>query len=151
MAADYNSDNRDNHSRFDNYAGRGQDTRENRYDDRRPASRPREGYNSRGQKTGVYIGADTFGIFLDSKTRNQFRGKQDKMRRDAREDRFGDWYADPNRYHRFKRSSWHRRDCFPVSRHAYDQRGRRVKVGATMCYTRDGRTYIAEGSRRIYR
>lgn len=151
-AAEYNGDRRppsSNGNQRDHDSRRERNDNAVRPDSRHPESRPSDPV--RGHKTGIYIGADTFGIFLDTQSRHQHRGNQDKMRRDAREDRFGDWYADPNRYHRFKRSSWHKRDCFPVSRHAYDQRGRRVTVGATMCYTRDGRTYIAEGSRRTYR
>ena len=147
-AAEYNGDKRPPSSNGD---PRDHDSRQDRNgpDSRPPVSRPSE--PARVHKTGVYVGADTFGIFLDTQSRNEHRGNQDKMRRDTREDRFGDWYADPNRYHAYRRSSWNKRDCFPVSRHAYDQRGRRVTVGATMCYTRDGRTYIAEGSRRTYR
>jgi hypothetical protein len=98
---------------------------------------------------GVYIGPDaSFGIYLDTDSRNHFRYRGAPPRR---WDRYGHWYADPNRYRRFDRVRWTNRDCFPVSRWAYDRRGRDVRVVATRCYRRNGTTYVVPGSQRRIR
>jgi opacity protein-like surface antigen len=103
-----------------------------------------------GGKAGIYVGADSFGIYLDSNAHDKNWRRHTEMRRDAHEDHFGDWYADPNRYHAYNRNRWHKNDCFPVSRHAYDRWGHRVTNVAMMCYKRNGRSYIVPESRRTY-
>ena len=41
------------------------------------------------------------------------------------------------------------RACHPTSKTGYDAFGRRARIGGTMCYNRDGRPYVVEGSRYI--
>lgn len=116
-------------------------------------SRPDDQQPSRGTqggKPGIYVGADSLGIYLDANARDKNWRRHAEMRRNAHEEHFGDWYADPNRYRVYNRTRWHQNDCFPVSRHAYDRQGRRVTNVAMMCYKRNGRTYIVPESRRTY-
>lgn len=109
---------------------------------------PRRG--TQGGKAGIYVGPDNFGIYLDRNSHDNNWRRHVQMRRDAHEDHFGDWYADPNRYRVYNRASWHKNDCFPVSRHAYGRQGHRVTNVAMMCYKRNGMTYIVPESRRTY-
>lgn len=102
-------------------------------------------------RAGVYVGSDSFGIYLDSGSRDYDRGRHHDQRWRSPENRFGDWYADPNRYRKYNKARWSERDCYPVSRRAYDRRGQIVTHVATMCYRRNGDSYIVPGSSRVYR
>jgi len=96
------------------------------------------------ERAGIHIGPNSFGIYLDHGARERWRGKPP-----ARWQRYGDWYADPNHYRPYNRARWTRNDCFPVSRWAYDRRGRDVRIVARMCYRRDGSVFEVPGSQRV--
>ena len=99
---------------------------------------------------GVYVGPHgQFGVYLDDNSRRDNRNRPEA--RDPRWPTYGDWYADPNRYREYNRANWNRRACYPVSRYAYDRRGRDVRVVATMCYRRDGTKYTVPGSEHVVR
>jgi hypothetical protein len=104
---------------------------------------------SAADAAGIYIGPNGFGIYTDSNTRRYYEQRHEQH--DARWDTYGDWYADPNHYHAFDRARWRANDCFPVSRYAYDRRGRDVRMVATMCYRRDGSKYTVPGSEHMVR
>lgn len=109
-----------------------------------------QGRDDHGNKPGIYVGGDSFGIYLDSRARKDDQRRKEDLRHQPPAQNFGGWYADPNRYHSFDRSSWNKRDCFPVSRRAFDKHGRQVTNAAVMCYKKNGQTYIVPDSRRTF-
>ncbi len=90
-------------------------------------------------KPGVDLGADPMGMYLDDAARTA-RPKTTMA------ESLSHWYADPNSYHPFNKVTWHKDDCFPVARRAYDQRGQQVTDTARMCYRDTGDTYIQDGT-----
>lgn len=91
---------------------------------------------------GIDVGMDNYGIYLDETAQ-----KMHPMEK-AAWDNFGHWYADPNFYHPYNKANWHEKDCFPVARRAYDQRGQQVMNVASMCYKNTGMAFITDGSRK---
>ena len=93
-----------------------------------------------GNRPGVDLGADPImGVYLDEAAREAH--PQGQMAGNA-----SHWFADPNNYHPFNKVTWHKDDCFPVSRRAYDKSGQQVTDTARMCYKETGGTFIADGS-----
>ena len=91
---------------------------------------------------GVYVGPDSFGLYVNNGNHKNFRRAPSN---------FGVWYADRMRYRPFIRARWNNNVCFPVTKYGYSDYGRQVLIKATMCYDRFGKTYVVPGSRRIVR
>ncbi|MGQ0741513.1 MAG: hypothetical protein ACT4OG_04355 [Alphaproteobacteria bacterium] len=92
---------------------------------------------------GVYIGPDSFGLYLGNAPRHRHYGRAPST--------YGMWYADRIRYRPYMRARWNARQCFPVTKYGYSDWGRPVLIRATMCYDRFGRRYVVPGSRHIVR
>ncbi len=149
-AADHHRDRRDD--RYD----RRRDRRDDRYDHRR--DRRGDRYHRRRDRrdnvdVGIYIGSDSFGLYLsrdEYRKRDRYRKRRYRDRRWAydyqhRYPRAGHWYTgrDYARYHRGRR-------CHPVFKRGY-HRGRPALFRAKACYDRRGNYYIKRGSRRLVR
>lgn len=110
----------------------------------------------------IYIGPDEFGIYIDGGHDDHWRHNRHNYHRRDRWDRhsrwdssdrwFGHWYAEPTYFNwdRHDRRYRHGRDCHPVTKYGY-HRGRPALIGATMCYKRNGNSYIVKGSRHLIR
>ena len=92
---------------------------------------------------GVYVGPDSFGLYVNNGRHKQFNARTPSN--------FGMWYADRGRYRPFVRARWNTNACFPVTKYGYNDYGRQVLIKATMCYDRFGKSYVVPGSRRIVR
>jgi hypothetical protein len=95
------------------------------------------------ENLGVYVGPDSFGLYVNKAPKHRFRGHAPSY--------YGGWYADRHRYHPFIRARWNARECFPVTKYGYSDWGRPVLIRATMCYDRFGKTYVVPGSRKVIR
>lgn len=108
---------------------------------------------------GIYIGPDSFGIYVSSGHRDYWR--DDRRRYDRRHHGkykrwdgaylYGHWYAEPRYFRwdvRHRRYVHHGRGCHPVFKIGFEH-GRRVKIGAVMCYDHRGRSYIKAKSRYV--
>jgi hypothetical protein len=104
-----------------------------------PPTAPLPAENAASNKSGIDLGADPMGMYLDEAAREAHPKGQMTAN-------MGHWYADPNNYHPFNKVTWHKDDCFPVTRRAYDKTGQQVTDTARMCYKEDGSTMIAAGS-----
>lgn len=101
------------------------------------------GQASARENLGVYVGPDSFGLYVNKAPKQRFNGRAPSY--------YGGWYADRGRYRPFIRARWNARECFPVTKYGYSDWGRPVLIKATMCYDRFGKTYIVPGSRHIVR
>jgi hypothetical protein len=95
------------------------------------------------ENLGVYIGPDSFGLYVGNNPRQRHYGYTPSY--------FGGWYADRTRYRPFMRARWNRQHCFPVTKYGYNDWGRPVLIRATMCYDRYGHKYVLPGSRKVIR
>jgi hypothetical protein len=104
-----------------------------------PPNSPLPAENLADKKPGIDLGPDPMGMYLDEAARTAHP-------KTAMAENLSHWYADPNNYHPFNKVTWHKDDCFPVARKAYDKTGQQVTDTARMCYRDTGVTYIQDGS-----